>query len=321
MPIALRTVGAVSFAAAALSVTTLAQANNSLLFPFVTTAASAYTFVTVVENPFAENGLSPNPAERNIGYSVTYGIKPITALPSAQCSHRGFGVTMRQGGLLQWEVGNRFNLPSDFGDLYHSDMGASQNRVPVNYQGFMVVEYDQPASNASSLHGEAVIIDSATGMAVSYVATNEASAQADFSRRAGSEFLSSWFPRSLAGATWYVLPLGSRQAMTPTTGGGISSKVVVRTNLKNMGAYERNGSYFPGVKVQEMNCFGVFSLDALLHDEYEMGGWFSLKTLKTYAADTSTLTGDFQPAQVWKLQQSGELGMPVTTMHAVEALR
>ncbi len=321
MPIDFRKITAAAAAGALLGAAAPAQANNSLLFPFITTAPTAFSFVTVFDNPFPADGTLPKPDARNVGYRVSYGVKPLNALPGDSCSYRGASVTMKQGGLLQWEVGGRFDLPADFGDLYVFNTNQSGGRVPGSYQGFMIVEYEQPGSTASTLHGEAVIVDSATGLIMSYAATSETSLQADFSRRAGSEFVSSWFPRALGGATWYVLPLGTREAMTPAQGGGISSKVLVRSNLRDMGAYERNGEYYPGVKVQNVTCFGIFDIDALLHYNYPKGGWFSLKTLKTYAADTSVLTGDFQPSQVWKLMQSGELGIPVTAMHPVEAIR
>lgn len=321
MPINFRKITLSSIAGAALTLAGAAQANNSLLFPFVTTSDSAYTFVSVFENPYPPDGLSSAVPDRNIAYRVSYGVKPVNAAPGDQCRHRGFDVTMKQGGILQWEVGRRFDLPGDFGDVYVSDMNQSGNRVPANYQGFMIVQYDHPVSTSATLHGEALIVDTAVGLIMTYPATNQASLPTDFSRNAGSEFVTSWMPRVLAGTTWYVLPLGAPEAMTPSNGGGLSSKVVVRTNVRDMGAYERNGTYYPGVKVQTLTCFGIFDVDALLHYDYPMGGWLTLKTLKTHAADTSMLTGDFQPSQVWKLLQSGELGLPVASMSAIEAIR
>ncbi len=315
MRIDLKKMAITSVAGAVLGIAGAAQANNSLLFPFVTSANGTYTFVTVYENPFPAGGLSDTPTGGNVGFRVSYGFKDADSSPTAACSYSNFDIAMKQGGLLQWDAAGRLDLPSDFGDDYRGELMG----LPGNTEGFMIVEYNDPASAAGTLHGDAIVINTATGMILSYAATN--STGNDFSTDGSSEFTSSWLPRSVAGTTWYALPLGTRDAMVRSNSQGISGKIVARTNVQKMGAYERNGAYYTGVKEQPFTCFGVFGIDDLLQRGYDMGGWASFKTLKRTAANTSNAAADAQPAQIWKLVQSGEIGIPTAAMNPIEALR
>lgn len=295
-----------------------AQAANTLLFPFVTGASSTLTFVSVYDNPYSASGMAEAPIG-NIGYRVSYAYKSVGATPQYKCEYREFDVTSKQGGLLQWEVAGRFDLPSDFGDDYTGDINSTANRLPNETQGFMIVEYTTPGASASTLHGDAIVIDTASGMVMSYAATS--STGTNFATGAGSESTSSWLPRSLSGTTWYVLPLGTRNEMVRANSMGISGKVVARTNVQQMGAYERNGQYYAGVKEQPFTCFGIFGIDDLLQNNHSAGGWLTMKTLTPSASNNSTASGDAQAAQVWRMVESQAIGVPITTMSPAETLR
>lgn len=295
-----------------------AQAANTLLFPFVTGASYTLTFVSVYDNPYPASGMAETPGG-DIGYRVSYAYKSVGATPQYKCEYREVDVTARQGSLLQWEVAGRYDLPSDFGDEHTGDIQSRDNRLPSGTQGFMIVEYNGPGSAASTLHGDAIVIDTASGLVMSYAATS--STGTNFSTGAGSEFASSWLPRSLSDTTWYVLPLGTRDQMVRANNMGISGKVVARTNVQQMGAYARNSQYYAGAKEQPYTCFGVFGIDDLLQNSYSEGGWMTLKTLAPSADSNSTASGDAQASQVWRMVSSPVIGIPLNVMSPAEVLR
>ncbi len=304
-----------------------AQANNTLLFPYVIASGSAYTFVTVYENP---NVARRDPLAQPGSFSVTYGVKPIGAGANEPCLPRRearMAATAAQGGMLQWEVGWRFNLPADFGDQWEYAMqndgnGVPQGVVPGNHHGFMLVAYDQPGTQWARVHGEAVVVDTASGLVLSYAATSAPSAQADFAAQAGSEFASTWFPTPIAGTTWYVLPVGSRENMTPSAGGGLPGKIAAYTIPEEMGSFGRNGRFDSYLAEKTFTCFGVFGLPDLHPSApvYGMGGWFTLKTVKPGSSYSATAPDQVRPSQVWKLVQSGEFGMAAATMQQLETI-
>jgi len=316
MRVDLKTIAAVSVIGAAISVTGVAQANNSLLFPFVTTSSTAYTFVTVLENPYPEEGLPTYPDNRDIRYHVSFMGKEVNASSTEQCDFWDASGFMKQGGLAQWEAGDRFDLPSEFGD----ENGFEPRFFPQNRQGFMIVEYDLPGSAVGQLHGEAQIVDTATGLVMSYPALNKAGEQPDFSEDAGSEFIMSWMPLENVSTSWYVLPLGTRAEMMKMYD-GIKAKVFPRGNVQNMGTYTRNSQYSSGVRSQELTCLGIFSVDDMIPSYIYDGGWTTLKTMKPDALENSIDKADAQPAQIWKATQSNSLGAPVSSMGIVEAIR
>lgn len=327
---------------ATLGMAGVAQADNSLLFPYINTGATAFTFITVYQDPFAvASGTAPAPSSDFLTrLNLFYGYKAIGADPAAGCIHKDFPVQVSQGAILQWEVAGKYNLPSDFGDVYGAEFNDQSARVPAGQEGFLIIEYPSlnttPGSGGGAiadqhLYGEAIVADTATGLAVAYTALNDDTvlstpgAVADFTTAGYHEHVTSWYPKSLVGTTWYVLPVSNRLAMTPNGGGGIQVQVAPRTYEANIGAYSRNERYFSGVQAKNLTCFGTFGVNELFNDvdPFPMGGWMSVKTLQQSTGAVpvppeTTTAAFYRNALVWKLQQSGELGAPVFMLNQTE---
>lgn len=326
---------------ATLGMAGVAQAEVSLLFPFITTGASAYTFITLYQDPdrnFVAGNQHPVGVPPHDAYvhNLFYGYKGVNARATDPCVHLDFPVAVTEAALLQFEVGGKFNLISDFGDPagYGSTLTLENNKVPANSQGFLIVEHNAPAGvTADSMRrGEAIVVDTASGLALSYTAIPTAAGaitNPDFSLVAGagsSEFVTSWFPKPLITTTWYALPLGARSAMTPNNGGGLNASISPMTNIANVGAYARAENYTSGSRQNNLRCFGSFALTDLLDAPFTMGGWMSIAATAqgagygnapAVAADAAGLSGDL-PIALWKLQQSNELGSSVTVINAVQ---
>jgi len=304
-------------ATAMLGLSTLAQGGSALLFPYITTADSAYTFITVFHNPYPAKGLAETPVDGKTAFSIGYVTKSINRSLNDPCVGLIFNADFgAAGGLLQWEIGNRFDLPADFGDRGALDYNV--NDIAGNRHGYMVIRYD--ASQASEqLYGEGLVIDTANGTALSYAALHLPSAAGDFAGKSGAEFVTSWYPRSLAGTSWQILPVGTIDSMLQLN--ALTTFVSVSTNAQQPGVFGRNGVYQPveSNRLAVPACAGIYGIDDLLPGQAasNMGGWFSLKTVTVDSKGKDKA----QPALIWKIQQSGELGLPVTTMHPVTIIQ
>lgn len=226
-----------SAVSAALGMAGTAQAENSLLFPFVTTDANAYTFVSIWQDPSNDTWPAGAPPHAAVTYHMYYGTKATTAAQTAACSHLDFPVQTTRGALLQFEAGTKMNLISDFSDPvgYGSTLNDPNNKLEANQQGFLIVEYQaglNPATvaepvadnNMRRIYGEASIVNTATGIALAYKAKDAradtdpnwgllrnhngdayqaqevAGAVAAGNFLAPAEFTTSWFPRELGGS-------------------------------------------------------------------------------------------------------------------------
>lgn len=369
-----------SAVSAALGVAGTAQAENSLLFPYVNTASTAYTFISLWNDP--SNGFPaglPPHAARN--YHFYYGTKAIGAAATSACSHLDFPVSVTEGALLQFEVGTRFNLVADFGDPvgYGATINNANNKVAENREGFLIVESTGAVGNMDRVYGEASMVNTATGVSLAYRARDaRAAVNADWSLRRDqdgdtvrvvladatfsgmqqghSEYVTSWFPRHIVTTTWYVLPLGTRAAMTPNLGGGINARITPSTNAANPGAFSRGEFYTSGSVPNNLRCFGSFGVDNLLTASFNTGGWMSViadQMNATFAATVATgrqvpfqthavsagafeehahvqtttantaayealATTTRQPVLIEKFQVTSALGSSVTTLSAIQ---
>lgn len=337
---------------ATLGMAGVAQAETALLFPFVTTSASAFTFITLFQDPDRNTVAGPEgaatdpirgifpagaPPHANYTHNMYYGYKLNGAAATDPCLHLDFPVQVTQGALLQFEVGNKYDLPSDFGEpAYGNSLRAGNNRLPAGSQGFLIVEDGNglAADVADSRrHGEAIVIDTASGLALSYTAIPGGDYQPDANfapAGTATEYVTSWFPRSLVTTSWYAIPLGVRTAMTPNNPGGIRATIYPVTNPANAGAFGRQENYTSGSRVNDLRCFGQFGLDELLDRPFAEGGWMSIAAVNqdtnppfnnapNYVATGVTGNSGTQAFALWKLQVSGELGIGVSVLNAAEA--
>ncbi len=313
MPAYIKTTVTAIAAACALGAATPSHADSLLLFPYIDTTRSAYTFISIYHNPYNDDGSVVDAAHFNkkIQIGATTNSVNLDGEEYRGCiTARYYYELDAPGTLRQWEAAGRFNLPDDFGDA----APRIHTSFPSGKQGYMIVRYvDDSASavNSGRLYGEATVVDTAAGMIMSYTALDIPAAQPnDFSLFGGYEFATSWLPRPVAGTAWYVLPLGPLLDQLPgLRPDAVSTRITVSTNPAGAGAFGRNGSYqYTGTNNLNIHCFGTFGIDDILPaDTMWPGGWFTLDSTRA--------------ALIWKIQQSGELGLPTATMNPVAIIR
>lgn len=341
MSVKFKKLAVASAVSASLGFAGMAQAEVSLLFPYITTGATAYTFISIYHdadrNTVAGNlhpvGAPPHAARTHHLY---YGFKTVGAAATAACTHRDFPVSVTQGALLQFEVGGKLNLVTEFGDPagYGTQLALANNQIPANSEGFLIVENATGVADVvdETRRGEAAVIDTATGLATAYAATQSAQTNVNDGAFAAAipatEYVTSWYPRNIVTTTWYALPTGLRTAMTPNAGGGIRASIHPITNRDNIGAYSRAENYTSGSLQNNLRCFGTFNVDNLLGAPFTTGGWMSVSataqnaTFTTVApvlaADGAGSHGD-QPFALWKIQNTSAVGSNLTLINASQA--
>jgi len=136
------------------------------------------------------------------------------------------------------EVGGRLDLADDFGDEQRL-----RTLMDNNSHGFITVEYsnDPKSPGDGQMYGEALVVDTAKGMIMAYPALQINSAGRDFKQFGGTEFATSWFPDSIAGTSWYVLPLAVMDGgmMWPST-----TEIKISTNSEAPDDFGHNGNYY-----------------------------------------------------------------------------
>ncbi len=295
---------------AAIATAPSADADSTLLFPYITTSSSTYTFVSLFHSPKPPPHVASGSQN---GYHNSFRISAQTRPFHSGNGCRSAGGVKEipinaPGTLFQWELNNRFNLLADFGDN-HAQINL---QIPANEHGYMLVEYGGEFSASrqvtpSRLYGEAIIIDTATGMLSSYNALHVPKAKntVDFYDYGGSEFVASWLPTQIVGTSWHVLPIGAVYSDYRTLKLSISdfpSRLSI--DPQEGSAYGRNGQpfYFAPV-TKTVDCFATFSTGELVPFGAGAGGWLALSTSWT--------------SIIGKIQQSGELGVPAATMHSI----
>jgi hypothetical protein len=298
----------------------MAQANNSLLFPYITTSATAYTFVSLFDDPVVGSVAGAGYGHEPIAYHLYYGYKAINAAATSNCLHRDFQVEVTRGALLQFEVGYKLDLPTEFADPvgYGASLRLENNRLPASSEGFLVVQYSNVGADAYSggalVRGEAAVIDTASGLSTTYTPLNVAGAvNPDFSPAGAAEHVTSWYPRAIVPASWYTVPLSLRSEMTPNAGGGINATIRPVTDANNIGAFARAEQYTSGSLTNSLRCFGTFDVDDLLTAPFNQGGWMSVQSaFTTYqngpAAGVATTGATANASLLYKLQSTGALG-------------
>mgnify|MGYP003574343281 CR=1 FL=1 len=340
MSVKFKKLAVASAVSASLGFAGMAQAEVSLLFPYITTGTTAYTFISIYHdadrNTAAGNlhpvGAPPHAARTHHLY---YGFKTVGAAATAACTHRDFPVSVTQGALLQFEVGGKLNLVTEFADPagYGTQLALANNQLPANSEGFLIVENATGVADVvdETRRGEAAVIDTATGLATAYPAIQGAQTVVNDGLFAAVvptiEYVTSWYPRNIVTTSWYALPTGARTAMTPNGGGGIRASINPVTNHQNVGAYSRAENYTSGSLQNNLRCFGTFNVDNLLGAPFNTGGWMTVAataqnatftTAPVVAADGAGSSGD-QPFALWKIQSTSAVGGNLTLISPSQA--
>lgn len=308
-------VGAV-LAAGSFSAIAGTAGTTNLLFPFITTEAGAFTFISISNQNAAVTGAANN-------YHFTYATKAAGAANSASCAHLDGDATATANDLMQFEVSNKVAM-TQFGGTSAPKFFPS-NQAPQ--RGFLIVNNDAAANgtygggnyNSARLYGEARIINTSTGLAAGY-STDDlhtvAAANPDFTNAAGPDGgtagnnkVISWFPDSAATTSFYMLPLGTEQSMAFGTTSlsatyQAQSSTATSAALGAGGHYNNKEGFQSSIATAPVTCLGTFSradlLGTLNAPFSANGGWANFRP--------TTVSGNSIPALVYKLETTTALG-------------
>ncbi len=248
-------------AAGLLGLGTQAAHADSLLFPYLSTQAGTFSFVTI-----ANEGL--NEFSTLTGYHFSYGHKANPVANKKGCGHFDGNVVSTPADMLTFEVNGKVTEPG--GALFEGGAAApvtsSALTLPVaNQTAFLVVEPlgNNTAAEISTrieLFGWAEVIDTAANMTLAYssagLGVNDSTVPNFATSNVGNTWHRwSWYPTSLVTTSWYVLPLGLSSAMTPPGGGGLRATITA-SNGTLAGAYDRDEQFWSGSKVAPVRCLG-----------------------------------------------------------------
>jgi hypothetical protein len=282
----------------------VANAADNVLFPFVTSKAGAYTFVSL-----ANNGAAPAASS----YHFYYMTKPVGAANSVGCNHFDAIGKTTQNDLMQFEVSKKVDMKTLFGDTTSTAI-----TLPLDgHEGFLIVAADAPVA-LSMFHGEATIIDAASGLYYSYstdgltaVAAADPLYSAAVITTSINDKFASWYPASAVNTTYYILPTDLRSTMAAVAGGGVTATLQANTaGIVGGGAYDLNETPFSGTQNPEVTCFGYVKPADYLQPGTAAatagGGWVNSNLILA----SSTATGFLQ----FKVQDSTALGAKFTTI-------
>jgi hypothetical protein len=242
---------------------------SNLLFPYVTTATGSYTFISIV----AQNGTAvPTPVH------FTYAMKATSAANSATCTHLNGDATMTANDLMQFEIQNKVNMATTFGDTTSVPKYFPNTAAAANQHGILIVNNNAGGAYGSgatyvdaNLYGEARIISTATGLAAGYSSDDlhtTAAANPNFALAAGpdgavSTKVISWFPDPTVSSSWFVVPLADEVSMA--FNGNVAATYQVRDNTAAFGGhYNNNEGFQSSTATASVTCLGTFDRASLL---------------------------------------------------------
>lgn len=290
---------------------------TNLLFPYVSSGASAFTFLTVSNRA---NGLA---GTRTMHFS--YGMKASTAATTAGCEHANGNGTITQNDVTQFEMSNKVNVATS---LANGDTnGGFAWTGGADKQGFLIVNTN--GFSGDVVYGSAVVVDTASGLRMAYstqgLNTTDA-LDADFSADniAGSggpeasviavaaaagvpavaaspapvgagaaAHVLTWYATPSVTSSWYVVPLGLESAMTPSAFvGGINGTYSMYNTAATLGgAYDMKEVFTSGSLPKVVRCAGVITRADVLQSgalaNSNLGGMGLLSTLTAAGAPTA----------------------------------
>lgn len=311
-------VGALLFVGSA-SVMAAGVGTTNLIFPYVKSDPNAYTFISIV-NP----GYTPTAGNANGGYHFSYGMKLVTA-PNFDpaggtdaCEHADGRARTTSTDLMQFEMSNRINLPAAFGDTtsvpyYYNGTTATHGFLIVNTNHDGLGGAGAAAYTGQRIYGEAVVIDVATGLRVSYTTNDlntDNAANPDFTvnnvgvtggpitvttqNTDGVGSLNgvnvlNWMQTPTVATSWYVAPLGLRSEMTPSGNGGLYAVYrALNTTYTDFGAYDNNEQFHSGAHNTTVRCLGLITRNNMLNssplNNTVNGGWTKMSTSNSNVA-------------------------------------
>lgn len=300
------------------------KGTGNILFPYVSTGASAVTLITLT-----------SPAASTLTYR--YAMKAIGAANTVGCDHQDGTSALTANDVVQFEVSNKFVTNTAFanGDTstgYQYSGGANKN-------GFLIVNN----TVAGAVYGEAIVIDAASGLRLAYSSqglnTTDSVANPDFTinnaagvvggpmsapaytpsgaAAAHGANMVTWLNAAAVTTSWFVLPLGTQAEMTPSgVIGGLTAGYSMTDTLGaagQFGAYNMVESFTSGGLITTARCVGVVTrADMLMPGALANTAAGGMAVLNTYnstaAADGGPAGGTAATAHkslVYKIQNAG----------------
>ena len=271
---------------------------TNLLFPFVSSGASAFTFLTI------NNG---GPANAGGAMHFIYGMKAATALNGTGCEHSDGNGTLTANDVTQFEMSNKVNVTTT---LANGDTnGGFAWTGGADKQGFLIVNSN--GLSADTLYGSAVVVDTASGLKMAYSTqglNTDSALPADFSVNntgvaGGPEAANSlaigtghgnhmvtWYKSPDVTSSWYVVPLGLETLMSPSAAiGGIAATYSMFNTAGTLGgAYDMKEAFTSGSLAAAVTCTGLVTRAQMLQSgalaNSNLGGMGLLATTITAAA-------------------------------------
>lgn len=306
-------VGAV-LAAGSMVATAGTPGTTNLLFPYVTTQTGSYTFISIT----ALGGVAANPRVH-----FTYAMKATSAANSAVCVHLDGDATMTPNDLMQFEIQNKVNMATTFGDTTSVAKYFPNTAAAANQHGMLIVNNDAAAGGtyggaaaylAANLYGEARIINTASGLAAGYSTDDlhtTGAASPDFALAGAgpdnglSTKVISWFPDPTVSTSWFVEPLDT-EAVMAFAGNASQAYGVYDSTATFLGHYNNNETFQSSTATAGVTCLGTFDratlLGALNAPWSANGGWgvFALSAVPVPATATGSL--------IYKMESTTALG-------------
>lgn len=243
---------------------------TSILFPYLSTQAGVYSFVTIVNNN--QDG------SLYTGYHMSYAHKTMaTPFPNASsCNHLDGNTTTTMNDMMTFEVGGKV-LDAGSPVLFESAAPITSTALTLsglsNQIAFLIVEptpVGPQGAGRANLYGWADVIDTASNMTLNYSTDflnniidndpNFINLDAATGWRAAQ-----WYPPTYVTTAWHILPLGTRAAMAPAGGGGLSAGLFATVNNANtLAAYNRDEAGFSGSYSVGVKCFGIIDTASVL---------------------------------------------------------
>lgn len=309
---------------------------QNVFFPYITTASTAFTFITLANNGTGAAGIA----------HYRYAMKATTAANSVGCEHQDGNGTLTLNDVLQFEVGNKVNVATALatgdttGTAYPFTGGNDKH-------GYLMVNTTGAGRSGQTIYGEAVIIDTATGMRMAYTTgglNTDNAADPDYTLAntgiaGGPEsvpvFVPSgsvdpkgtsvvtWYKAANVTTSWFVVPLGTTLEMTPA---GAVGGVIAGYNMGDSagaagqnGAYDLNEAFHSGSIRTDVRCIGVITRANMLQPgalaNTANGGTAHLSTYNRLAGTDGAPAGGTAAALlqrdkslVYKLQSTSLVG-------------
>jgi hypothetical protein len=277
---------------------------TNLLFPFVSSGSSAFTFLTI------SNG---NGTVGNAGGAMhyIYGMKASTATNAAGCEHSDGNGTLTANDVTQFEMSNKVNVATS---LANGDTnGGFAWTGGADKSGFLIVNSN--GLSGDGLYGSAVVVDTASGLKMAYstqglnttnalpadfsidntaaVGGPEAASQLAIGAANGNHMLT-WYATPGVTSSWYVVPLGLETLMSPSAAiGGIAASYSMYNTAGTLGgAYDMKEAFTSGSLPAPVVCTGSLTRALLLQSgalaNSNLGGMGVLATTITAAASGGT---------------------------------